>query len=83
MSSIISITLGDRTGKFVDRQVQSGRFSSVNEVVEAALSLLEQQELYNNQVSEALIAGEKSGFVENFDRHQLLNALQQQHFNNK
>ncbi|MCL2338983.1 MAG: type II toxin-antitoxin system ParD family antitoxin [Proteobacteria bacterium] len=56
-----SITLGNRFDKFAQTQVESGRYSSVSEVVRAGLRMLEEREMKIAALRDALIAGENSG----------------------
>ena len=67
MSKNTSILLGDRYEKFIDKEVSAGKYSSASEVIRTALRLLEDDEETKKSIRRALIAGEKSGFVENFD----------------
>ncbi|MEX6690074.1 type II toxin-antitoxin system ParD family antitoxin [Danxiaibacter flavus] len=68
MAKSTSVLLGDHFDKFINAQIQSGRFSSASEVMRAALRLLEQEENQKNELIKELRKGEKSGFVEKFDR---------------
>ena len=61
MAKNTSVILGDHFEEFVDRQVQSGRYNSVSDVLRASLRMLEEREERLAQLREALIAGEKSG----------------------
>ena len=56
-----SISLGDKFEKFVNAQVQSGRYASVSEVIRAALRILEEREVKAEALRLALIEGENSG----------------------
>jgi antitoxin ParD1/3/4 len=67
MSKATSIILGDRTETFVKRQIAEGKYQSETEIVEAGLRLLEERETKLEALREALIEGEESGFVEDFD----------------
>lgn len=75
MAKNTSILLGDYFDKFISHQIQTGRFSSASEVVRAALRLLEQEESKKNELIKELRKGEKSGFVENFDRKKFVKSL--------
>lgn len=68
MAKNTSILLGDYFENFINLQIQSGRFSSASEVVRTALRLFEQQENSKNELIKELKKGEKSGFVQKFDR---------------
>lgn len=71
--------MGDHFEKFIHSEVQSGRYGSVSEVIRAALRLLENEERKLNDLRNALIAGEQSGFVEDFDPKEHLKALHKKH----
>lgn len=75
MAKNTSLILGDYIENFIDEQVKTGRFSSASEVVRTALRLFEQEEAHKINLVNGLKAGEKSGFVTNFDREQYLNGL--------
>lgn len=79
MAKNTSILLGEYFEDFIYRQVQSGKFSSASEVIRTALRLFEKQEEQKKSVIKELKKGEKSGFVESFDRHKHLKALQKKH----
>lgn len=63
----LSFSIGEHFESFIDELVSSGKFSSTDEVVKAALSLLEDQELKKESLVNAILEGEKSGFDKNFD----------------
>ena len=67
MSKNTSITLGKHFQGFVASKVEDGRYGSTSEVVRAGLRLLEEQENRQDIIRSALIAGEKSGTIEDFD----------------
>ena len=67
---ITSISLGNYFEEFISHEVQSGRYSSVSEVIRSALRLLESEENKERELIKAIEVGEKSGFVENFDPKQ-------------
>lgn len=75
MARNTSILLGEHFEEFIANEVSSGRYSSVSEVIRTALRLLEAEELKKKQLRKALISGEKSGFVRNFDSQAHLKAL--------
>lgn len=62
-----SVTVGSHFESFIQNQIERGRYASTSEVVRAGLRLLEQEEEKLMVLRQALIEGEKSGFVENFD----------------
>jgi antitoxin ParD1/3/4 len=79
MARNISILLGDYFEDFINQQINTGRYSSASEVVREALRLFEYQESKKTELVKELEIGEKSGFVENFDRDQLLKSLHKRH----
>jgi antitoxin ParD1/3/4 len=72
MSKAVQVTLGEPFGSFVDSEVQSGRFTSPEEVVEAGLRLLEQEKAKLDKLRELLIESENTGPAEIFDRDALM-----------
>ncbi len=83
MAKNTSILLGDYFDRFINHQVQTGKYSSASEVVRAALRLFEQEESKKSELIKELKAGEKSGFAENFDPKQFLQNLHKKHVTNE
>ncbi|SFI85177.1 antitoxin ParD1/3/4 [Myroides guanonis] len=79
MAKNTSILLGDYFDKFINEQVQSGKFSSASEVVRAALRIFEYEETKKSELIKELKKGEESGFVKNFDREELLKSIHQKY----
>ncbi|PVV48790.1 type II toxin-antitoxin system ParD family antitoxin [Chryseobacterium sp. HMWF035] len=79
MAKNTSILLGDYFEKFISQQIKSGKFSSASEVVRAALRMFEYEESKKSELINELKKGEKSGFVENFDRKEFLKHLHQKY----
>jgi len=79
MSKHMTISLGTHFENFVASVLNSGRYDSATEVVRAALRLLEEQENKSNALTQALIEGEESGFIKDFDPEILLNELHKKH----
>ncbi len=75
MAKNTSILLGDYFDNFITEQIKTGRFSSTSEVIRAALRVFEQEESKKIRLIAELKKGEKSGFVENFDRKVFLENL--------
>ncbi|MCX6351154.1 MAG: type II toxin-antitoxin system ParD family antitoxin [Bacteroidetes bacterium] len=75
MAKNTSILLGNYFDNFINSQVKTGKFSSASEVVRAALRMFEQEETKKVELIKALIKGEKSGFVKDFNRDSFLNNL--------
>lgn len=62
-----SITLGKHWEDFVKNEMASGKYGSVSEVIRDALRELEEKRLKIQTLQNALIAGEQSGIVEDYD----------------
>ena len=67
MAKNTSVLLGDHFEKFINKEVSSGKYGSASEVVRTALRILESEEEKKAALIKALIKGEKSKRVENFD----------------
>lgn len=79
MAKNTSILLGDYFDNFISQQVKSGKFSSASEVVRAALRMFEYEEAKKAELINELKKGEKSGFVENFNRESFIKSLHRKH----
>lgn len=79
MGKNTSISLGEYFENFIREKVKSGRYSSVSEVIRSALRILEQEEKKEQELIKALEAGEKSGFVDDFDPKEHLKELHRRH----
>ncbi|MDN4166222.1 type II toxin-antitoxin system ParD family antitoxin [Cytophagales bacterium LB-30] len=79
MAKNTSVLLGDYFEKFINHQVQTGKYASASEVVRAALRLFEQEEAKKSELVKALAQGEESGMVDTFDRAQFLKELHKKH----
>ena len=75
MGKNTSISLGNHFEQFINNEVKSGRYGSVSEVIRTALRLLESEERKLNELRNALIVGEESGWVEDFNAEQHLKSL--------
>lgn len=74
-----SISLGAYFENFITSEVASGKYTSVSEVVRSALRLLESEERKIVELRNALIEGEKSQMIENFDSKEHLALLHRRH----
>ena len=83
MSKNTSILLGDYFDRFINTQLESGRYATASEVVRAALRLFEQSENRKNTLIKELKKGEKSGFVQNFDKQKFIKKLHQKYVKNE
>jgi antitoxin ParD1/3/4 len=75
MSKNTSISLGNHFQDFINEKIKSGRFHSASEVIRAGLRLLEDQETKIQNLREALIEGEKSKTIKDFDPEKLKREL--------
>ncbi|MBU4485748.1 MAG: type II toxin-antitoxin system ParD family antitoxin [Candidatus Delongbacteria bacterium] len=75
MSKNTSISLGDHFETFMTKEIDSGRYKSASEIVRAGLRLLESEEKKLDALRSALVEGEKSGMIENFNQKKLLKEL--------
>jgi antitoxin ParD1/3/4 len=67
MSKNTSFSLGDHFSRFIEAQVEQGRYGSASDVVRAGLRLLEEQEAKLEALRAALVEGEQSGSSTPFD----------------
>ena len=79
MGKNTSVSLGSHFEEFISKEVNSGKYSSVSEVIRSALRLLESEEIKERELIEALKLGEQSGFVESFDPEKHLRELHVKH----
>ena len=70
-----SVLLGDHFEGFIAQQLSSGKYASASEVVRTALRLLENEEEQKRLLNNALIEGEDSGFIDNFNPDTFLQQL--------
>lgn len=59
--------MGEHFEEYVTQKVHSGSYSSVSEVIRAGLRLLESEEKKIIELRKALIIGEESGWIDDFD----------------
>ncbi|CAM3898524.1 MULTISPECIES: type II toxin-antitoxin system ParD family antitoxin [Pseudoalteromonas] len=64
MAKNTSVTLGDHFDKFINQQLNSGRYGSASEVIRAGLRALEDQEIKTMNLRNMLIDGENSGVAD-------------------
>lgn len=79
MSKNTSIALDNHFEEFISTRIHSGRFNSASEVIRAGLRLLENEELKIQAINNALLEGEKSGFVKDFDSKSTLEKIRKKH----
>ena len=71
MAKSISIALGNHFKRFIDAQIESGRYGSASEVIRASLRLLQERERRVRPLSLALIEGEESGDAGELDMRRI------------
>ena len=81
MSKNTSVTLGEHFESIIEKSIESGRYASTSEVIRAGLRLLDEKEQQIEMLREAIEAGEKSGYVKNFDPVKHLAELNRKHAN--
>jgi antitoxin ParD1/3/4 len=74
-----SVSLGAHFSNFIGMQVATGRYGSASDVMRAGLRLLEEHEEKRQTLYAALVAGEKSGFCEDFDSEEFLQRMRAKH----
>jgi antitoxin ParD1/3/4 len=75
MGKNTSISLGSHFEGFILAEVSSGKYSSASEVVRSALRLLESEEKKLSELRNALIEGENSRMIDNFNPQKHLSDL--------
>ena len=79
MGKNTSISLGSHFEQFINNEVKSGRYGSASEVIRSALRLLENEEHRLSELRNALVLGEESGWVEDFNPEEHLQKLHAKH----
>ena len=77
MSKNTSVTLGDHFEQIIEKSIESGRYSSASEVIREGLRLVDEREQKIKILREAIEAGERSGYTNNFDPIKHLKELNQ------
>ena len=75
MARTVTVSLGPHYEEFIQTSIAAGRYNNVSEVVRAALRRLEEDEARLAAIRAALIEGEESGIVEDFDPQAFVNRL--------
>ena len=83
MAKNTSILLGDYFNAFISKQIATGRYASASEVVRSALRMFEQEENKKKELIEELKKGEKSGFVEKFNKDDFLTLMHLKYINSE
>jgi len=79
MSKNTSISLGDHFVDFIHKEIESGKYNSTSEVIQAALRLLQKQEEREENLRKALEEGEQSEVIEQFNADHYLQKLKNKH----
>ena len=79
MKKSTSVSLGEHFTRFIESQVDSGRYGSASDVVRAGLRLLEEQEIKLGAIRQALLEGERSGPCAPFDIEAFITAKRASH----
>ena len=75
MARNTSILIGEYYESFVNRQIATGKYNTVSEVIRTALRHFEQEEMKTQSLITKLELGEKSGKIQNFNRSENLKRL--------
>ena len=75
MARNISILIGEYYENFINAQIATGKYSSVSEVVRAALRHFEEEEIQKKSLISELEIGEKSKKIKDFNRNENLAML--------
>lgn len=75
MGKNTSISIGSYFEDFINSEVASGKYNSASEVIRSALRLLESEEKKLSELRNALIEGENSPLVDNFNAEKHLAEL--------
>ena len=75
MARNTSILIGEYYESFINKQIATGKYNSVSEVVRTALRHFEQEEIKTQALITELELGEKSGKIQNFNRSENLKRL--------
>lgn len=70
MNKPVQVTIAEPYDSFIDAQLESGEFKSAQEVVEAGLQLLKEEQARIEWLRNALIEGENSGPARPVDREE-------------
>ncbi|MBK9982148.1 MAG: type II toxin-antitoxin system ParD family antitoxin [Saprospiraceae bacterium] len=75
MAKNTSVTLGEHFEQIIEQSIESGRYASASEVIREGLRLVDEREQKIKILKEAIEAGERSGYVKNFDPLEHLDKL--------
>lgn len=75
MARTVTVSLGPHYEEFIRESIAGGRYNNASEVIRAALRRMEEDEARIAALREALIEGEESGYIEDFNPTEFLNEL--------
>lgn len=75
MARTVTVTIGPHYEEFIQAKITSGRYNNVSEVIRAGLRRLEEDEERLTAIRSALIEGEESGIVQDFNPEDFLKKL--------
>ena len=79
MTKNTSVTLGKHFEDIIEKSIKSGRYASASEVIREGLRLVDEREQKIKILKGAIEAGEKSGYIKNFDPVKHLEELNQRY----
>jgi antitoxin ParD1/3/4 len=77
MNKPVQVTIAEPYDSFVESQLESGAFRSAEDVVEAGLKLLQEEQARIEWLRNALIEGENSGPSVPFDPEDLMDSVRE------
>lgn len=77
MNKPVQVTIAEPYDSFVQAQLESGAFKSAEDVVEAGLKLLKEEQARIEWLRNALIEGENSGLSVPFDPEDLMDSVRE------
>ncbi len=77
MNKPVQVTIAEPYDSFVEGQLESGAFKSAEDVVEAGLKLLKEEQARIEWLRNALIEGENSGPSVPFDPEDLMDSVRE------
>ncbi|MBP5505040.1 MAG: type II toxin-antitoxin system ParD family antitoxin [Bacteroidales bacterium] len=79
MARTVTVSLGPHYQDFIRETIEGGRYNNASEVIRAALRRMEEDEERLTALRAALIEGEESGYIENFDSEEFLKELNEEY----
>lgn len=77
MNKPVQVAIAEPYDSFIEAQLESGAFTSPEEVVEAGLKLLKEEQARIEWLRDALIEGENSGPSVPFDPEELMDFVRE------